>query len=32
MANISMKIREGTLRWLGHVERQTEEDGSDTDR
>ena len=26
MANISEKIREARLRWLGHVERKTEED------
>ena len=26
MANISEKIREASLRWLGHVERKTEED------
>ena len=26
VANISEKIREAKLRWLGHVERQTEED------
>ena len=25
-ANISEKIREARLRWLGHVERKTEED------
>ena len=24
--NISEKIREATLRWLGHVDRMTEED------
>ena len=26
MANISEKMREAKLRWLGHVERKTEED------
>ena len=26
VANISEKIREARLRWLGHVERETEED------
>ena len=26
VANISEKIREARLRWLGHVERKTEED------
>ena len=26
MANISENIREARLRWLGHVERKTEED------
>ena len=26
VANISEKIREAILRWLGHVERMTEED------
>ena len=26
VANISEKIREAKLRWLGHVERKTEED------
>ena len=26
VANISGKIREATVRWLGHVERKTEED------
>ena len=26
MANISEKTREAILRWLGHVERTTEED------
>ncbi len=26
VANISEKIREAILRWLGHVERKTEED------
>ena len=26
MANISETIKEVTLRWLGHVERETEED------
>ena len=26
VANISEKIREERLRWLGHVERKTEED------
>ena len=26
MANISEKIREASWRWLGHVERKTEED------
>ena len=26
MANISEKIREARLRWLGHVTRKTEED------
>ena len=26
MADISEKIREARLRWLGHVERKTEED------
>ena len=26
MANISEKIRDARLRWLGHVERKTEED------
>ena len=26
VANISEKIREVRLRWLGHVERETEED------
>ena len=26
VVNISEKIREARLRWLGHVERQTEED------
>ena len=39
VANISEKIREAKLRWLGHVERKTEEDvvrrtwkGVDTER
>ena len=26
VANVSMKIREERLRWLGHVERKTEDD------
>ena len=26
VANITEKIREGRLRWLGHLERKTEED------
>ncbi len=26
VANMSEKIREARLRWLGHVERKTEED------
>ena len=26
VANISEKIREAKLRWLGHVERKTEDD------
>ena len=26
VANISEKIREARLKWLGHVERKTEED------
>ena len=26
MANISYRIREARLRWLGHVERKTEEE------
>ena len=26
VANISERIREAKLRWLGHVERKTEED------
>ena len=32
VANISEKIREAMLRWLGHVERKTAEDVGERDR